>query len=289
MNEKNFPALYQAADNAAIIAQKTFLNSVKTYAFLSVLGAGLSVIGIQSKEFAILAAIVFLGGLFLTIYIAVKKSEGVWYRARAVAESIKTSSWRFMMQTEPFDSSIAEQTVKSQFRELLIKILEEHKDLAHDLSGQFSLQDQISDKMIENRSKSLAERKQIYLTERIEDQRNWYANKSEFNKKWGSFWFCILIVFQSMAIFLSLMRVAYPIWEFWPTEIFVVAAASVFSWIQLKRFRELTASYSLAAQEIAIAMGALEDALTEEDFSNFVRDTENAFSREHTQWIAKKE
>ena len=149
------------------------------------IGAGLSVIGIQSREAAVFAAVVFLGGLFLSIYIATKKGEGVWYRVRAVAESIKTSSWRFMMCTEPFDYRTSLQKAKSDFRELLNNILSEHKDLAHDLSGPFSMQEQISTKMIENRSKPLDERKQIYQTERIEDQRGYFARsfcKDEFEK-----------------------------------------------------------------------------------------------------------
>lgn len=289
MQENNYPALYQAADNASINAQNGYLNNVKAYVVLSVLGAGLSVIGINSKGAAILAAIMFLGGLFLSIYIAVKKNEGVWYRARAVAESIKTLTWRFMMCTEPFDSARPLHEAKSVFRELLHRILNEHKDLAHDLAGSFSLEEQIPETMIEVRSKNIEERKAIYLIERIEDQRQWYANKSVYNKKWGAIWFWILITLQGIAIVFTLMRVAYPEFGYWPTEIFVVAGAGVFTWIQLKRFRELAASYGLAAHEIGVAMSAIELVQSEEDFSDFVRDTENAFSREHTQWVAKKE
>jgi hypothetical protein len=289
MEEKDYPALYQAADVASFNAQKGYLNNVKAYIALSVLGAGLSVVGIQSKEAAILAAIVFLGGLFISIYIAVKKNENVWFRARAVAESIKTSTWRFMMQTEPFDASSEINKAKSDFRDLLKRILNEHKDLAHDLAGSFSLESQITTMMDEVRSKSLDERKNIYLNQRIEDQRKWYTDKSNYNKKWGKIWFVSMIALQAIAIILTLMRVAYPQWSYWPTEIFIVAAAGIFTWIQLKRFRELTASYGLAAHEIGLAMGALDDVHSEEDFSDFVRDTENAFSREHTQWVAKKE
>jgi len=289
MQEKDYPALYQAADNASLKAQDNYLNSVKSYIALSVIGAGLSVAGIQSKGAAIVAAVVFLSALFLSIYIAVRKNEGVWYRARAVAESIKTSTWRFMMRTEPFDASLEIDLAKSDFRGVLQRILSEHKDLAHDLAGTFSMEAQISPKMEEVRGKTLNERKSIYLKDRIEDQRKWYTDKSKFNKKWGSIWFWILIGFQGVAVILTLMRVVYPEWSYWPTEIFVVAAAGIFTWLQLKRFRELAASYGLAAHEIGVAMGALETVQTENNFSDFVRNTENAFSREHTQWVAKKE
>jgi len=289
MKEEHYPALYQAANNASLKAQEDYLRSVKGFVALSVIGAGLSVAGIQSKEAAIIAAIVFLTAMFLSIYIAVKKNEGVWYRARAIAESIKTSTWRFMMLTEPFDASQELNLAKSNFRILLQKILNEHKDLAHELAGQFSLEAQISQKMEEVRSTPLDERKNIYLKDRIEDQRKWYTDKSKYNKKWGTIWFWIMIALQGVAIILTLMRVAYPCWNYWPTEIFVVAAAGIFTWIQLKRFRELAASYGLAAHEIGVAMGALDVVESEDAFSDFVRDTENAFSREHTQWVAKKE
>jgi hypothetical protein len=289
MEEKNYPALYQAADAASNKAQKEYLNNVRSYIALSVIGAGLSVFGIQSKEAAILAALAFLGGLFVSIYIAVKKNENVWYRARAVAESIKTSTWRFMMQTEPFDATSDLRKAKNDFRNLLQRILNEHKDLAHDLAGSFSLESQITEIMDVVRLKPLNERKEFYLKKRIEDQLKWYTNKAQHNKKWGKTWFICMIIMQAVAIILALFRVGYPQWNYWPTEIFIVAAAGVFTWIQLKRFRELTASYGLAAHEIGLAMGALASAQSEIEFSDFVRDTENAFSREHTQWVAKKE
>jgi SMODS and SLOG-associating 2TM effector domain 1/SMODS and SLOG-associating 2TM effector domain 3 len=289
MRESDYPALYQAANNASLKAQNSYLWSIRGYAILSTIGAGLSVIGIESKEAAILAALVFFSSLFLSIFMYGNENEGAWYRARALAESIKTSSWRFMMCAEPFEHDSSSQKTRDIFREKLSRILSEHKNLAHDLAGAFSTQEQISTTMSENRSKSLDERKNIYLRERIEDQRKWYADKSESNKKWGNIWFWVLIVLQGVAIAFTVMRVAYPEWKYWPTEIFVVASGNVFTWIQLKRFRELTNSYSLAACEISIAMGSLESVSTEDDFSDFVRDTENAFSREHTQWVAKKQ
>ncbi|WP_339927769.1 hypothetical protein [uncultured Cobetia sp.] len=46
---------------------------------------------------------------------------------------------------------------------------------------------------------------------------------------------------------------------------------------------------SLTANEIGIIKTKLQYSNTDSDFSDFVRDAENAFSREHTQWIAKTE
>ena len=51
----------------------------------------------------------------------------------------------------------------------------------------------------------------------------------------------------------------------------------------------VAASYALAAHEIGLIkeQSLLPD--TPEKFSLFVGDAENAFSREHTQWVARKD
>src|SRR6267143_6928551 len=135
MSDQDFPALYQAADAASLVAQRTYLNCIKGYAALSIFGAGLAAYGIESKASAVLAAIVLLAALFLSVLMALKKFENGWYRASAVAESVKTSSWRFMMRAEPFRGALAPADVRTKFRAILQTILGEHHDLAHELAG----------------------------------------------------------------------------------------------------------------------------------------------------------
>jgi hypothetical protein len=192
-----------------------------------------------------------------------------------------------MMCAEPFNHDIA--TDKKEFIQLVQKILKEHKDLAHELSGKQSEGEQITAVMVKTRQLPLNERIMIYDEQRINEQRAWYAGKSETNKKSGNLWFGIFVGLQCIAIVLTILRVAYPENGLWPTEVFLVAASSVFGWMQLKRFRELAAAYGLTAYEIGIAKIQLDANMAEERFSNFVGDTENAFSREHTQWIARRD
>ena len=73
-----------------------------------------------------------------------------------------------------------------------------------------------------------------------------------------------------------------------PIEVFAVIAVSSLTWIQLKRYQGLSSSYALAAHEIGTIKSISEEIETENDLSNFVINAENAFSREHTQWIAKR-
>jgi len=91
-----------------------------------------------------------------------------------------------------------------------------------------------------------------------------------------------------MAIALVLARIAYPNIPYLSPEILSVMIAGILTWIQLKKYRELSASYSFTAHEIGIIESKFDNIKTARDLSTFVQDTENAFSREHTQWIARK-
>ncbi|HEX6041067.1 DUF4231 domain-containing protein [Longimicrobium sp.] len=289
MKAEDYPALFRAAEAASRSAQGAHLFSIKAFAALSIGGAGLATYGIQARQAAVAGALFFLGSLFLSAFMAFRKFEGTWYRARALAESIKTSTWKMMMRAEPFDDPDV-LVVKGKFRDLLQRLLNEHRDLAHEFSGAAANQDPLTDKMLAVRELPLEERMRFYRTHRIDDQGGWYADKAGANKRGGQLWFMALILCQAGAITCTLLRIAEPARQYWPTEIFVVAAASILSWTQTKRFRELSAAYTLAAHEIAFARNELDDVTPDEPtFSRFVSNMENAFSREHTQWAARRE
>ena len=289
MEEDQYPALYCATNKASIDAQSQYLSFVRTYSFLLITAAGLGVYGINEKWSAVAAALLVIGSIFLSVMMLLRRDEDTWYMARSVAESVKTSSWRFMMRCEPYVDAPDVRVVKSNFRARLKSILSEHKDLAEHIGGTVSEQEQITEKMCEVRDHSWEQRAEFYRKYRIDEQRSWYANKSAWNRKKGRLWFAILIGCQTLAVLFLILRVAYPNWGYWPADVFVVAAGSALTWIQVKRFKELAAAYGLTAHEIGVVRGELERIDSEEKLAQFVADSENAFSREHTQWLARKD
>lgn len=287
MDYKSYPALYKAADRASIEAQSTYLRIIKFHIFLLVLGAGLTIHPLPTTEYSLFNAFVFLCALGVSVLIAVKKYEKSWYSARAVAESVKTATWRYMMKAEPFLDATKRKEVNSVFRNILNEILSSNNQLGELLGGEVSAEEQITEKMQDTRSQALGARKEIYLIDRIDEQRKWYALKSAENKRKGTHFFYLLVTLQAFAITCVLLRISYPIWEVWPTDIFVVAAGGIVTWVQLKRFQEVATAYALTAHEIGIIRGMLAESDSDIEFSVFIRDAENAFSREHTQWAAK--
>jgi hypothetical protein len=143
--------------------------------------------------------------------------------------------------------------------------------------------------MEQMRSRSLEERRATYAGSRIKDQLTWYAKKAASNRSISKKIFWALIATNAVAVLCAILRLAFPDQALWPTDVFVAVAACLLSWMQARRFSELAASYALAAHEISLIkeQSLLPDS--DEKFSLFVGDAENAFSREHTQWVARKD
>ena len=123
----------------------------------------------------------------------------------------------------------------------------------------------------------------------MREQLGWYAKKARFNKYRANVFFWVLIAVNLGAVILAALKIKFAETPIWPTDALVALAASLLSWMQAKRFSELASSYSLAATEIGLIRDQARMITCEKDFSVFVADAENAFSREHTQWVARKD
>ena len=199
---------------------------------------------------------------------------------RALAESIKTVSWRYMMRADPFN--VDDTTALGHFRQSLSAIFEANKSISAQATATSS-GPQITEKMQSIRSSGLEDRINFYEKQRVDDQQGWYSRKATTNEKSAKWWFRALIAVNVLALLSAAGKIANPSINFWPTDILVAAAASVMGWVQTKRFQELAASYTLTAHEIGLIRIALPNPPSEEKFSLYVGDAENAFSREHTQ------
>lgn len=286
MQEQDFPALYRSADKFSLESQTYFFRVLRLHLILLVLAAILSITNIPHLSIAVFQLLVLLGALSCSIYLFSMRPDRYWYAGRAVAESIKTITWRYVCRAEPFQSS--DPIAKSDFQQKLKAIIEQNKDVAQRLTILLDTP-QITDTMTKMRATALAERKINYADSRIKDQHTWYAKKAVLNRKTANYFFCALITINSAAVLCAILRIKFVDITFWPTDIFVALAASLLSWMQAKRFSELAASYSLAANEIGFIREQSLLPTTDEEFSLFVGDAENAFSREHTQWVARKD
>lgn len=287
MTESDFPALYRSADRLSLRAQRSFFLSLGAQLVLLVLAAALSVFNMPHWGIAVAQAVVLLGALGCSIFLFAKRPDRQWYAGRAVAESIKTITWRYVSLAEPFESS-DEMVMRQEFSRKLKAVVDQNREVAQALTEHLDGA-QITQAMASMRAESLDVRKAKYAEARIADQLSWYAKKAAFNRTMSEKFFLGLIAVNGFAVLSALFRIRFADAPYWPTDIFVASAASLLTWMQAKRFGELAASYALAAHEISLIRDQALLPTTPHAFSLFVGDAENAFSREHTQWVARKD
>ena len=282
-----YPALYDSANNGSIRAQSRFLRTIRLEYFLlfcvSVASATREVSGINPLIISLL--LVVLAGLF--VFKIFKRLDQNWYRCRALAESVKTSTWRFSMRAHPFEDTSSIEVPKANFRNLLKDILQANRHIAADLET--SVTEQVTDSMVEIRKLQLNQRMDFYVKNRIDSQRTWYSKKSKANKNALTFWVAATIVLYIIAaIALNAEQFGLPraTLAFDPL---IVVVTSALGWLQMKRHGELMASYNLTAHEIGIIRGNSESVTSEKELSDFINEAELAFSREHTQWVARRD
>lgn len=281
-----YPALYQAASDLSERSQKAFFYAFFSHMALLAIASAISIVNSSSPQVAIAQSLVLLGALGCAIYLFLGRPDRHWYSGRAVAESIKTTTWRYISKAEPFNDS--DEISTHHFKLKLKAILVQNKDVAGSLNTNLEGL-QISTEMTQIRSMPIRERLDYYRIHRIAEQHSWYARKANTNKKKVTLYFLALIITIGISIAFSISKIAYPTVAYWPTDFFVTTAAGILSWIQAKRYQDLAVSYSLTAHEISLIRQQTKQEMDDKEFSDFVGDTENAFSREHTQWVARKD
>jgi len=94
-------------------------------------------------------------------------------------------------------------------------------------------------------------------------------------------------VFLAFAAAVALVK--WPDSDFKLTGLFTCLASALIAWVQLKQHKELAQSYSIAEVELGFIQEQGQHITTDREFSDFVGDAENAISREHTLWIARRD
>lgn len=286
LNDDQLPGLFQSADTASVKAQSTYFLGLKLYLFLLVVAATVTFLWPSDAFGAIASAVLFLLTLGILIFLRLRRPDDTWYNGRAVAESVKTRAWRWAMCAEPYESSQSSEEVTKLFIDDLKNILNQNSSLCNSLEVATN-HETVTEVMIKIRSLSVAERLAIYQSQRIDSQAAWYSAKSKSNKTRSSAWFWVSVVLHCAAIVMLLYRIKEPELSL-PTESVAVAAGAVITWLQAKKHNELNSSYALAAHEIVLIKAESQHVKSEQELSAFVLDAEHAFSREHTQWVARK-
>jgi hypothetical protein len=283
----DLPGLYRSADRASSYAQRQYFCAIGLYLTLLIIASVVTFGSDNSSRLTLLSVCLFLLPLGIMIWLSIRKPEQIWFNGRAVAESVKTRAWRWMMRAEPYKDCGDEVIAVKKFISDLKQILEQNRSLGDALGIAASDSQPITEKMKQVRELPFEQRLEVYKQKRIDDQETWYSKKTIYNRKRSTQWFWVMVIFHAAAIIMLLYKMKTPTMKL-PIQTIALGASSVLSWLQAKRHKELSSSYALAAHEIALIKGEAAIVNSEIELSDFVVNSENAFSREHTQWIARK-
>lgn len=185
MEPDDYPVSFAAADRTSMQGQGRYLRLVRADLVLVVVAAGLGAVGAvvpdgQRPVFAALTAIALIGGLVLKTTLRQRNDDQEWFGGRAVAESVKSSSWRYMLRLEPYED---DQSADARFVQSLAAIQSARVTLGHALPETPQAWEEITPRMRQVRALPLVERRAVYLSERLEDQARWYRAKALANRQ----------------------------------------------------------------------------------------------------------
>lgn len=283
------PAMYLAADYASRRSQWLhFVSFLAEYlALICVALVNQLFIGTPVHSTYLIVSLIFFA--VIAVGRRAMEYEKKWYQSRALAESIKTTSWRYSMKAIPFDTPETDLQATKIFRGYLAGILKANRHLGSVISANDVGVSQVTEEMRSTRQLSTADRLQKYGSERVDNQQAWYSTKSNRNKRHRTYWWCAIAFIFITLILAASGKFAAP--EFIVRlfdPILVLCTASI-GWVEVKRYGELAASYSMTSHEIGIIRGEIEIVNDEKSLSDYVNEAERAFSREHTQWLARSQ
>lgn len=286
MAELEMPALFLTADDASNRQQRVYLTLVRVEYGLLFFAAILTLSESTAPTFLTIYACLFIGSLAALGWRAHARPEQGWYKSRALAESVKTISWRYAMRAEPFDDELEADSNKD-FRDTLAALLKSNRQIGEKLVGAKISGPQITESMKDMRGNPVDLRKEFYLSCRVADQQDWYARKAKSNRDAALKW----MISGAVCYISCAIMVVAKIWfskSKLPVEPVIVAASAILGWMQIKKFNELASAYTLTALEIGLAYTVIADSQSDDEFSKAVNEVELVFSREHTQWIARQ-
>ncbi|MCP2307137.1 MULTISPECIES: DUF4231 domain-containing protein [Kitasatospora] len=297
------PRLFWAADEASLQGQGRAVALSRWELVLLVAAAFTG--SADGSLWAWAAAAAYLGALFMATVMARQNPQRLWYDGRAVAESVKTLVWKYAVRADSYQPPPrklpdAERLYDIQLTGLLDEfeteqVIPNMSQMSAELTGWRApmRHPQITERMEQLRDQPLPVRREVYVRERVRTQRDWYQNKAVYCRNAARRAGRLAIVLPLAGLALAVLR-ALGWFTFDALGAISAVAASIAAWAQLRQYRPQAAAYTLAAAELSkveVQLARLDVGSTdaEEIWARLARDAEDAISREHTTWQARRE
>ena len=284
------PDSYEYFNNLSKLCQSRYLNILGAQLilllFISIVASVPELIVPYEKTKHFIELTLIISVLILMIIQFKSNYMDGWQKSRFLAESILSQCWLLLFKVNNYDKD---------FNEAISIFLERIREMKSEINvsdylkfvSQKSSDNDRPQWITDNFDKSIAEKKEFYIIERINDQEKYYFKKTLFNRRNSEryFWFGILAM--GIGAILTILTIMDIIPNFSYLGLFTTLSAAIFSWKQTKRFEELSSTYSVAIEELKDFKKKLLLDNSENDVKEIVYDTEKSISREHKLWVSK--
>lgn len=288
---EDFPLLLEVAEKVSAGGQREARLTVRSELLLTIVGAASGVVSWRVGAgrldvWAGVGTLAFLLAATISVVHASRNPEARWYRGRAAAESVKTLTWLYAVGGQPFaaDDDQADDRLLSRFRELIDSLKE--LDQVALSNGTQGFRQQVTAAMRHLRARPVDERRHAYLESRINQQITWYSGRARQHSRKARRWMTIAAAANLCGALAGLLRVINVL-QIDLLGIAAAVASATTAWTQLLQHRTLANSYAVAVQDLVLIRDRL-PLVDDASWPRFVADAEDAISREHTMWLARR-
>jgi SMODS and SLOG-associating 2TM effector domain 1/SMODS and SLOG-associating 2TM effector domain 3 len=275
------PELYDVAETASSEGQHWFKWLTGTALILLVVAAAGGMI--DERWAGWMSAVAFAVGTVASTLWIFRRHENEWYDGRAAAESAKSLTFKYAVGGQPYD--VENTAATAEYAGALAAIVSELKRLESPVDASADPGD-LGD-LDRLRAAQLSDRQAVYRDQRIEEQRTWYTRRARDHRGNGRRWQRAMIALYLAGITGAVLK-GLGVIDFDLLGLFATLAASVAAWLAAMDYRRIARAYEFAAEELRDVLERSSTMATEAEWSSFVADAEQAMSREHTLWQARR-
>jgi hypothetical protein len=289
LGDADMPALFGAADEAALAGQRSFLSQTRFQLVMLLLGAAAGVAGqfFDMAELAYVGVAAYVVLVVTRVNLRLTSTDRVWYENRLIAESVRSLAWRYAVGGAPFgvepDADRAEDVyeIDERFRERIAGLLSDvsHVPLPDPRRGTR----QITEPMRALRREPLEVRRRAYDEHRVTTQLVWYADRAASRARSQARLDAAFVLSSGAAIFSGLLQ-ALAVIEVNLLGLAGMVAAVSATWAATNKYSQQAADYSMAAHQLTLARTILDRQVHEAEWATFVNDAEDAIASEHLSW-----
>jgi hypothetical protein len=292
--DADLPGLFRFTDTAAVRRQRLTVDWVRRQLVLLVVAAAFSAVPWRLRSghvdvLALVSATAYGGALWFTWQTARHHHRENWQLHRSAAELLRSQCWRYAVCGDPFGHDVRDPD--GDFEVRVNESLHEMRSVGWRdprPAGTSAMERAlITPTMRDLRGKPLAVRRDVYVRDRVMEQRDWYRRRTSQSRRAAAVWQAMAVLGTAAALAAAAARAGE-----WGTSMDLVglassAAAATVAWSELRQYQPLVAAHSVVAQELETMVVTMDKITTEAAWSAAVRAAEDAISPDHTAWLAR--